>query len=161
MPAGKFRVYGVWNSNRGLKFQAQGRVYQDTRKRISSLHGSPFLLSRQSGNKTEVLKSPPSSPLIRYSGKLTPRVKGMKSTKQWVGFQVKQWVAPGVGRSVFKILALPSYFHFVSSEEKVSRAKRKFVSSYLGILYLALGISNPYLNFKLRRHKIIPLAPRN
>ena len=34
-------------------------------------------------------------------------------------------------------------FHFVSSEEKLSRAKRKLVSSCLGITYLALGNSNP------------------
>ena len=33
-------------------------------------------------------------------------------------------------------------FHFVGSEEKVSRAKRKLVSSCLGIIYLAPGISN-------------------
>ena len=59
------------------------------------------------------------------------------------------------------VVALPSYFHFVGSEEKVSRAKRIFISSYLGILYLAPVISNPYLNFKLRRRKIIMLAPQN
>ena len=61
----------------------------------------------------------------------------------------------------FKIVALPSCFHFVGSEEKVSRAKRKFVYSCLGIIYLAPGISNPYVNFKSCRRKIIPLAPRN
>ena len=60
-----------------------------------------------------------------------------------------------------KIVELPSYFHFVDSEEKVSRAMRKFVSSYLGILYLAPVISNPYLNFKLRGNKNTPLAPHN
>ena len=35
------------------------------------------------------------------------------------------------------------FFHFVGSEEKVSRAKRKLVSSCLGIIYLMPGISNP------------------
>ena len=61
----------------------------------------------------------------------------------------------------FKIAALPSCFHSIGSEEKVSRAKRKLVSSCLGILYPAPGILNPYLNFKLFRRKVIPLAPRN
>ena len=61
----------------------------------------------------------------------------------------------------FKIAVLPSCFHFVGSEGKMSCAKSKFVSSCLGILYLAPGISNPYLNFKLRWREIIPLAPRN
>ena len=40
-------------------------------------------------------------------------------------------------------------------------AKRKFVSSCLGILYLAPGIPNPYLNFKLFRRENIPLVLRN
>ena len=102
-----------------------------------------------------------SSQLIQDSGKFTPRVKEMKATKQLVVFKVKQLVAPGVGRMVFKIVALPSYFHFVGSEAKVSHAKRKFVFPYLGILYLAPGIPNPYLNFKLCRREIIPLARRN
>ena len=62
---------------------------------------------------------------------------------------------------IFKIVALLSYFHFVGSEEKVSCAKRKFVLLCLGILYLAPGISNPYLNFKFCRRKIIPLLPQN
>ena len=39
--------------------------------------------------------------------------------------------------------------------------KEKFVSSYLGILYLAPKISNPYMNFEIRRHKNIALAPWN
>ena len=43
----------------------------------------------------------------------------------------------------FKIAVLSSCFHFVGLEEKVSRAKRKLVSSCLGIIYLAPGISNP------------------
>ena len=64
-------------------------------------------------------------------------------------------------RERVRTVALPSYFHFAVLEEKVSRAKGKFVSSYLGILYLAPGILNRYLNFKLRRPKIVPLAPRN
>ena len=59
------------------------------------------------------------------------------------------------------MVALPSYFHSVGLEEKVSRAKSKFVSSYLGMLYLAPRISNPYLNLKLRRREIILLAPQN
>ena len=62
---------------------------------------------------------------------------------------------------IFKIAVLPSCFHFVGSGGKVSRSKSKFVSSCLGILYLAPVISNPYLNFKLRRRKIIPMAPLN
>ena len=44
---------------------------------------------------------------------------------------------------IFKIAVLPSCFHFVVSEEKVSREKMKLVSSCLGIIYLAPGISNP------------------
>ena len=111
--------------------------------------------------KFRKLKSSLSSRVIRDSGKLTPRVKGMKVTEQWVGFHVKQWVAQGVVRWVFKIAALPPCFHFVGSEEKVSRAKRKLVFSCLGIIYLAPGISNPYLNFKSRRRRIILLAPWN
>ena len=46
----------------------------------------------------------------------------------------------------FKIVALPSYFHFVELDEKVSRTKRKFVSSYIGILYFAPKTLNLYLN---------------
>ena len=107
------------------------------------------------------LKSSLSSRVIRDSGILIPRVKGMKSTKQWVGFQVRQLVAQGVGQRVFRISVLLSSFHFVGSEEKVSGTKRNFVSSCLGIIYLALVISNPYSNFKNRRHKIIPLVPLN
>ena len=61
----------------------------------------------------------------------------------------------------FKIAVLLSCFHFVGSEEKVSSAKRNFVSSCLGIIYLAPVISNPYFNFKSRRRKIIPLASQN
>ena len=38
---------------------------------------------------------------------------------------------------------LLSSFHFADSEEKLSRAKRKLVSSYLDIIYLAPVISNP------------------
>ena len=48
---------------------------------------------------------------------------------------------------------------FSGSEEKVSQAKRKFVSLYLDILYLAPKISNPYLNFKLQSRENNPLAP--
>ena len=44
---------------------------------------------------------------------------------------------------------------------KMSHAKRKFISSYLGILYIPPGISNLYLNFKLRRRKILWLALRS
>ena len=58
----------------------------------------------------------------------------------------------------FKIAVLPSCFHFVGSEEKVSGAKRKSVSSCLGIIYLASGISNPYLSFKSHQRENIPLA---
>ena len=47
------------------------------------------------------------------------------------------------GTEGFKIAVLLSCFHFVGSEEKVSRAKRKLISSCLGIIYLAPGISNP------------------
>ena len=47
-------------------------------------------------------------------------------------------------------------FHFFGLEEKVSRVKRKLISSCLGIIYLALGISNP-VGAKLSR--LIPLAP--
>ena len=42
VPAGDFRANGVWNSNMGFKFRARGRVYQDTKKQIPSLHGSFF-----------------------------------------------------------------------------------------------------------------------
>ena len=38
-----------------------------------------------------------------------------------------------------KIAVLPSCSHFVGLELKVSRAKRKLVSSCLGIIYLAPG----------------------
>ena len=89
------------------------------------------------------LKSSPFSRVICYSGELTPRIKGMKATKQWVGFQVKKSVAQRVGQRRFKILVLSSCFHFVGLEETVSSAKRKLVSSCLGIIYLAPGISNP------------------
>ena len=71
---------------------------------------------------------------------------------------MKQWVAKVVGRRVCKISAITSCFHFVGSEETVSRAKREFVSSCLCILYLAPGISNPYLNFKSLFEFQIPLA---
>ena len=81
------------------------------------------------------LKSSLSYRVTQDSGKLTPMVKGTKAKNQWVGFYVKQWVAQGVGRRVFKIVALPSCFHFNGLEEKVSHAIRKFVSSCLGILY--------------------------
>ena len=40
----------------GLKFRARVIVYQDTKKRISSLHGSLFIPVQRSGNKTEVLQ---------------------------------------------------------------------------------------------------------
>ena len=46
------------------------------------------------------------------------------------------------GTEVFKFAVLLSCFHFVGSEEKVSRAKRKLVSSCIGIIYLVPGISN-------------------
>ena len=59
------------------------------------------------------------------------------------------------------MVALPSYFDSFGSEDKVSHAKRKLVSLYIGVLYLAPGISNPYLNFKIRRSEIIPLVPWN
>ena len=98
------------------------------------------------------LKYSLSSRVIRDSRKLTPRVKGTKETKQWVGFQVKQWVAQGLERRVFKLAVLSSCFHFVGSEEKVSRAKRKLVSSCLGIIYLAPIISNPKGAKLSRRH---------
>ena len=81
-----------------------------------------------------------SKKVIRDYGKLTQRVKRMKATKQWVGFQEKQWVSQGVGRRVLKISVLPSCFHFFGSEEKVSRAKRKLFSLCLSIIYLAPGI---------------------
>ena len=45
------------------------------------------------------------------------------------------------GTKGFKNISTCPVFHFVSSEEKVSRAKRKLVSSCLGITYLAPGIS--------------------
>ena len=62
----------------------------------------------------------------------------------------------------FKIAALPSHFHFVGSGERVSCAKRKLVSSYLGKLYLAPKILNPYLNFNkcpAETSELFPLAP--
>ena len=85
------------------------------------------------------LKSSLSSRVIRDSRKFTPRVKVLKEMKQQVGFQVKQ----KVGRRFFKLEVLSFCFHSVGSEEKVIRMKRKLVSLCLGIVYLALGISNP------------------
>ena len=50
---------------------------------------------------------------------------------------------------------------FCPIRRKVSLAKGKSISSYLGILYPAPKISSPNLNFKLCWRKILPLAPRN
>ena len=63
------------------------------------------------------LKHSLSSRVIWDSGKLNPRIKGIKAMKQWVGFQAKQRGSQGVGRRVYKIAVLPSCFHFVGSEE--------------------------------------------
>ena len=54
--------------------------------------------------KTENLPCPPGS--SRNLGDLTPRLKGMKATKQRIGFQVK----PRKEMRVLKILVLSSYF---------------------------------------------------
>ena len=43
----------------------------------------------------------------------------------------------------------------------MSLAKRKYISSDIGILYPTLKFSNQNLNFKLRWRKISPLAPWN
>ena len=50
---------------------------------------------------------------------------------------------PRITLEGLKISVFVLSFHFIGLEEIVSRAKRKPVSSCLGITYLALGISNP------------------
>ena len=64
------------------------------------------------------------------------------------------------GTEGFKKSVLVLSFHFSGLEEKMSRAKRKLISSCLGITYLAPGISNP-VGAKLSRWRlgIIPLVP--
>ena len=59
----------------------------------------------------------------------------------WITGEVMSCLRGGTGGGL--IAALPSCFNFVGSEEKVSREKMKLVSSCLGIIYLAPGISNP------------------
>ena len=71
------------------------------------------------------------------------------------------------GTEVFKIVPLPSFFHFVGSEEKMSRAKKKFVPSCIVIIYLAPGIFKPLFEFQTLQmqnypagtSKLIPFVP--
>ena len=57
------------------------------------------------------------------------------------------------GTEGFKNIGTCPFFRFVGSEEKMSRAKKKLVSSCLGITYLAPGISNP-VGAKLSRWRL-------
>ena len=63
--------------------------------------------------------------------------------------------------SLLKIIAMSVWCPLFRLRRKVSLAKGEPISSYIGILYPAPKISNLNFNFKLRWHKILPLAPRN
>ena len=64
------------------------------------------------------------------------------------------------GTEVFKNVATPVCCPFCCLRIKVSLAKEKSISSYIGILYPTPKISNPNLNFKLCWSEILLLAHR-
>ena len=64
-------------------------------------------------------------------------------------------------REFFKILANVRILSTSSAHKKSDPWKGKSFSSDIGIIYPAPEIKKPYLNFKLRWRKILPLAPRN